>query len=80
MDFDNYENKKTLFRSQTPKLNQWLVKCSGGLIKEKDANYVLIGFIILAISISIILLFDNNKKQKLFTPAAEAPIEDVISK
>ncbi len=52
---------------QTPKIIRWVIKYSGGLIKdEKQANYVFIGFFALAIVISLFLVFggmNNNRSQ-----------------
>lgn len=66
------------YSSSTPKITQWLIKCSGGYINEKQANYILIVFIIIAIITSLLLIFNSNEKQETFTPDAEAPAEDVI--
>ncbi len=45
--------------AKTPKVIQWTMKYSGGLIKNKNqAQYVLLGFVILAIIISLFLFFD----------------------
>lgn len=42
---------------KTPKMIMWVIKYSGGRIKdEREASYVLIGFVVIAIVISIILL------------------------
>lgn len=42
----------------TPKIIQWTMKCSGGLIKnEKQAQYAILGFVALAIIISLFLFF-----------------------
>lgn len=44
-----------------PKIIRWLIKYSGGLIKnERQAYYVLLTFIILAIIISFYLVLDNG--------------------
>lgn len=50
------------FQTPTPKIVQWVIKYSGGLIKdEKQANYVLIGFVAVAIVISLFLFFGGGK-------------------
>lgn len=47
-----------VFRPGTPKIIQWVIKYSGGLIKnEKQASYLILGFVILAIIISLSLIF-----------------------
>ena len=48
------------FSPETPRIIQWIIKYSGGLIKnEKQAAHVLIGLAILMIIISLIL-FSNG--------------------
>ncbi len=51
---------------EMPKIIQWTIKYSGGLIKnKKQANYVLIGFVILAVIVSLFLLFsDRGQSQR----------------
>ncbi|OGZ35500.1 MAG: hypothetical protein A3A94_02650 [Candidatus Portnoybacteria bacterium RIFCSPLOWO2_01_FULL_43_11] len=65
-----------------PKIIQWLIKYSGGLIKnENQAAYVLSGFVVLTIIISLFLILGREgerKRGKSFTPPAEAPTEEVI--
>jgi len=49
------------FQTPTPKIVQWVIRYSGGLVKdEKQANYFLIGFVALAIIISLFLIFSNS--------------------
>lgn len=41
-----------------PKMIEWVMKLSGGLIKEtRQAEYVLLGFVIVAVVASLFLLF-----------------------
>lgn len=55
-----------LYRSGTPKIIQWIIKYSGGLIKdEKQANHILIGFIIVAVIISLFIFFNNGEVPKI---------------
>ena len=55
---------------ETPKIVQWVIKISGGGIKnEKQAQYVLLGFVVAAIVISL-FLFTSSKK-------SEVPIIDI---
>ena len=45
----------------TPKIIQWVIKYSGGLVKdEKQASYILIGFVVLAIIVSLFLFFGRG--------------------
>lgn len=49
------------FQTQTPKIVQRVIKYSGGLVKtEKQANYVLIGFVAVAIIVSLFLIFSGG--------------------
>ena len=65
-----------------PKIIRWLIKYSGGLIKnEKQASYVLLGFIVFVVIISLFLIFGRggqSEREKSFTPPAEAPAEEVV--
>ncbi|MFY9461906.1 MAG: hypothetical protein WAP51_01755 [Candidatus Sungiibacteriota bacterium] len=64
-----------VFYPGTPKIIQWVVKYSGGLIKdEKQAAYVLFGIITLAIIVSLFLFFGGGREQN--TP----PVEQYIDK
>lgn len=46
------------FQTPTPKIVELVIKYSGGAIKdEKQANYVLIGFVVLAIIVSLFFIF-----------------------
>ena len=59
MSFDNKEEQ--VFFADTPKMIQWVIKYSGGLVKnERQANFVLIGIITLTIIISLILIFGSG--------------------
>ncbi len=45
----------------TPKIFEWTMKISHGLIKnEKQAQYALLGFVLLAIIISLFLIFSGE--------------------
>ena len=71
---DEQQPTTQVFLPGTPKIIQWTIKYSGGLIKnEKQANYVLIGFVVAAIIISLVLVFGGGKSatQENFTPPAE---------
>jgi len=49
----------------TPKVIQWVIKYSGGLIKdEKQASYVLIGFVAVAIIVALFLVFGGGSKSE----------------
>lgn len=60
-----------LQKSWGEKLAEFLVKYSGGLIKnEKQASYVILGFVALAIIISLYLFFGGGKTETK-TPSPE---------
>lgn len=51
--------------SSTPKVVKWVIKLSGGLIKdEKQASYVLMGFVVVAIIVSLFLFFGGGTAGK----------------
>jgi len=77
---DGQQRSSQTFYSGTPRTVRWVIKYSGGFIKdEKQASYVLIGFVILATIVSLILLFGEGRKREIFTPGAETPAEQVIT-
>ena len=56
-----------------PKIIRWIVKYSGGLIKnEKQAAYILLGFAILAI-ILVVFIFSNLRGPSIPPEALEQP-------
>lgn len=58
----------------TPKIIQWTIKYSGGLIKnEKRANYVLLGFVVLMILISLIFFLGGRGRKPKYTPVPVKP-------
>ena len=51
------------FQTQTPKIVERVIKYSGGAIKdEKQASYVLIGFVAVAIIIFLMVIFSGESK------------------
>jgi len=59
MPFNDQEEQ--YFFPDTPKMVQWVIKHSGGLVKdERQANFVLMGIIALAIIISLVLIFGSG--------------------
>lgn len=69
-DSDNgvrFQNEKQrsgqVFLPGTPKIIQWVIKHSGGLIKnEKQASYILVGFAAIAIIVALFLLSGGKEK------------------
>jgi hypothetical protein len=57
--FEEYQTPRAFYPAavKRSKMTQWVIKYSGGLVKdENQANYILIGFIVLIISVSLFLL------------------------
>jgi hypothetical protein len=51
--------------TDSPKLVQAVIAYSGGLIKDqKHANYVLVGFVLIIITISLFIVFDAMREAK----------------
>ncbi|MBU1246687.1 hypothetical protein KJ973_00270 [Patescibacteria group bacterium] len=72
--FEGEEFQQTAhsFQTSTPKIIQWVIKYSGGLIKdERQANYVLIGFVAVAIIVVFIFLFSGGSKAKFEAPLGQ---------
>lgn len=63
VEFDEFRQPSQSFQTPTPKITEWVMKHSGGTIKDaKQANYVLTGFVVVAIVISLFLFFRGTKK------------------
>ena len=60
----------------TPRIVQWTMWYSGGLVKdERQAQYVLLGFVVAAIAVSLYLFFGaGTGTQQQFTPENFTPI------
>ena len=55
--------------TDVPKMVRLVMKLSGGAIKEqKTAEYVLLGFVVIAISISLFLLFSDKNISEEISP------------
>ncbi len=51
----------------TPKIIGWTMKISGGLIKNKNqAQYALLGFVVVAIIVSLFLFFGGGGAKPLY--------------
>lgn len=75
-----FQHPTQSFRSHTPKIVQWIMRYSGGLIKdEKQASYILLAFVVLVIVISLLLIFGGGTKisrAALENPAYGLPESD----
>ena len=71
--FEEYRVERPYYRG-TPKVIQWVIKYSGGLVKDKkQAQYVLLGFVVLVIIVSLFLIFGGSGEQN--TPPVERHID-----
>jgi len=69
VQFKEYRVPRSYSSSETPKIVQWVIKYSGGLVKDKkQAQYVLLGFVVVVIIISLFLIFGGGGEQETFTP------------
>lgn len=58
-DVEQFQRTRS-FQETTPKIIEWVIKYSGGYVKEEQqASYVLIGFVGVAITISLFLIFST---------------------
>jgi len=77
---DGQQRSSQTFYSGTPKIIQWVIKYSGGLVKdERQASYVLIGFVILATIVSLVLVFSGGEpelppQREIFRDTPTTPI------
>jgi len=77
--FEGEEFQRPLqsFQPPTPKIVQWVIKYSGGYIKdEKQAQYALIGFVAVALVVTFFMLFSGGRNSKPSVPSITgAPAE-----
>lgn len=61
--FQEYQVERSFYPG-TPKVIRWVIKYSGGLVKdEKQAGYIIWGFVAVAIIISLFLFFGEGSGQ-----------------
>lgn len=54
------------YNPETPKIIRYVMRYSGGYIEnEKQASYAILGFVALAIIVSLFLLFGGSNKNNL---------------
>lgn len=64
VQFDFDTESRPQYGTKIPKLIQLVTRYSGGYIKdEKQANYILVGFALVAITVSLFLFIGGNKPQ-----------------
>jgi len=77
---EEFQRTRQSFQTPTPKIVQWVIKYSGGAIKdEKQASYVLIGFVAAAIVVSLFLIFgggSSSYNEKIIPPIPAAGVGD----
>ena len=67
---EEFHQPATFSQTQTPGIVGWVIQCSGGLIKnEKQAHYVLVGFVVIALVFVFLLVLSSGGKGAKF----EAP-------
>ena len=80
---DQWQRSSRAFYPGTPKIIQWTIKYSGGLIKnERQASYTLLGFVALAIIVVLFLIFSAGgtkiEERNIFNPeTAEPDVDDL---
>ncbi|MEX0931065.1 MAG: hypothetical protein WDZ68_02095, partial [Candidatus Paceibacterota bacterium] len=58
---EEFQRPAQAFQSQTPKVVRWVITYSAGYIKdEKQASYAILGFVALAIIVSLFLFFGGG--------------------
>ena len=58
---EEFQRTRQSFQTPTPKIVEWVIKYSGGLIKdENQANYVLIGFVAVAIILALFFIMSSG--------------------
>jgi len=68
---EEWQRSTQIFYPETPKIIQWVIKYSGGYIKdEKQANYVLLGFVAVAIVVALFLIFGGSESQAPKVPSS----------
>jgi hypothetical protein len=70
--FEGEQQSARSFYTETPKIIQWVIKYSGGYIKnEKQASYAILGFVALAIIISLFLVFGGGEEARFEAPSGQ---------
>jgi len=62
---DSYKAIKYYEETKTLKIIKWVMKISGGAIKEeRQAEYVLLGFVIVTILLSVFIFYNFSTTKK----------------
>jgi len=71
---EEFQRPRQSFLTPTPKIVEWVIKYSGGYIKdEEQANYFLIGFVAVVVIISLTTFFISGPSDVKTFP------EDVVN-
>ena len=71
---DGWQAVKYYRETATPKIIQWVMKYSGGAVNsQKQAEYVLFGFVVVAIVVSLFLFFGSRTK---IPPSPPTPFQE----
>jgi predicted PurR-regulated permease PerM len=74
VEFSKWSPSTSSSLPETPKIIQWVMKYSGSLVKnEKQAQYVVLGFVVLAIIVSLFLVFGGGGNGTLPPAPSTAP-------
>jgi len=74
--FEEYRTPRSYYPG-TPKIIQWVIKYSGGIIKnEKQASYVLIRFVAVAVVIALFLIFGSGSGGSKRPPGPPTPFQE----
>lgn len=72
VEFEETRISSPVRYKNTPKMLEWVIKYSGGLIKnERQANFVLLVFVILSIILTLYVFFKSG-------PSTEPPTDLMI--
>jgi hypothetical protein len=76
-DDSGWDAVKFYHEKKDPKVIEWTIKLSGGLVKNKrQASYVLFGFVVVAIIVSSFLFLGGGRDIKL-SPEEERLINNI---
>lgn len=72
-DREEFQRPMQSFQTETPRIVQWVIKYSGGYIKdERQAQYLLVGLVVVAIVVVPLLLFrGGGNKTELKAPPGQ---------
>ena len=63
---EEFQPSKRSFQTKTPKMVQWVINHSGGRVKdERQANCVLLGFVVVMVVITLFLIFGGNNSSQI---------------